>query len=312
MPLHCPHCGTEVSDDARYCLRCGRERPQPQYVPPVPLEAMETATAAPAPPLPVAPVPVPAPAPPRPRRSPAAVWTATLAAAFVIGGGATAGALLLSDDGGGTVPPRSQDDKPVVATSDRPTQGATTPAPGSPAPTGADPEAREVSEAPETTEAPEPPKTPKTPEAPAGFRTVTDPAGFSLAVPELWSRTDEAAGQITYSGSTGMEHLLIGVVPNPPYASSYENFLTIEKKARANQKDFRRLRLEHNTFQGRPGAIWEYTFTDKQTGETLHAIDQGYIAPNGTDYSIYTRSRDRDWEYSRRTFDAALATWTLG
>ncbi|MGW7051921.1 zinc ribbon domain-containing protein [Streptomyces sp. NPDC054887] len=318
MPLHCPHCGTEVSDDARYCLRCGRERPQPQYGPPVPLEAMETATAPPAGPPPPhhTPPPVFLPAPPAPRRrSPAFVWTATLAAALVIGGGATAGVLLLGDtgdDGGGSL---ARDDKPVVVTS--PTGSA---APGPTAPT-TPPEAVPTSsatrgqEGPEIPDAPQSPRSreiPQPPDAPTGYRTVTDPAGFTFAVPEVWSRTNAASGQITYAGSTGMEHILVGVVHNPPYASSYDNFLGIERKARANQRDFRRLRLERNTFHGRPGAIWEYTFTDKQTGETLHAVDQGYIAENGTDYSIYVKSRDRDWQRSREIFDTALSTWTLG
>ncbi|GGX03226.1 zinc ribbon domain-containing protein [Streptomyces chryseus] len=316
MPLHCPHCGTEVSDDARYCLRCGRERPQPQYAQPVPLEAMETATAGPAPAPPAHHIPAPVPQPPPPpaaprRRGPAFVWTATLAAAVVIGGGATAGVLVLSDDGTDTPPSRSLDDKPVVAGSDSP-RASTPPAPSTPAPAAPPQENPPASGAPPVTESPQRRETPEVPEAPSGFRTVTDPAGFSLAVPDVWSRTDETSGQITYAGSTGMEHLLIGVVPSPPYASSYDNFLTIERKARVNQRDFRRLRLERNTFQGRPGAIWEYTFTDKQTGETLHAIDQGYIAPNGTDYSIYIKSRDRDWQHSREIFDAALSTWTLG
>ncbi len=330
MPLHCPHCGTEVSDDARYCLRCGRERPQPQYVPPVPLEAMETATAAPAaaPPHPVphtpppvhhtpppvslpAPSPAPAPAPASAsRRSPVRVWAVTLTAAVLIGGGATAGVMLLSDEDGAG-PSQSRDDKPLVVTSDAPTEEAATPpasdAPASPPATTATP-GQEIPDPPEVRETTAPPPAP---EAPAGYRRVSDPAGFSLAVPDVWSRQGADRGQITYAGSTGMEHLLIGVVRNAPYASSYDNFLTIERKARANQKDFRRLRLEHNTFQGRPGAIWEYTFTDKQTGETLHAIDQGYIAANGTDYSIYTKARDRDWPYARRTFDTALATWSL-
>lgn len=321
MPLLCPHCGTEVSDDARYCLRCGRERPQPQYVPPVPLEAMETATATPAPPHQVPhppspahhappPVPLPAPSPARAsRRSPVRVWAATLTAAFLIGGGATAGVMLLSDDHGGAGPSQSRDDKPVVVTSDAPTaEPATPPAPGAPA----SPPATTATAAPEVPDAPEVRETtPPAPEVPAGYRRVSDPAGFSLAVPDVWSRQGADRGQITYAGSTGMEHLLIGVVRDPPYASSYDNFLTIERKARANQKDFRRLRLEHNTFQGRPGAIWEYTFTDRQTGETLHAIDQGYIAANGTDYSIYTKARDRDWSYARKTFDTALLTWAL-
>lgn len=311
MPLHCPHCGTEVSDDARYCMRCGRERPQPQYVPPVPLDAMETATATPTNPHPAQPTPTPVPTPtPAPRtRNPALVWTATLAAAFVIGGGATAGVLLLSDDdggGAGKAAPQSQDDKPAVTTSTRPTASATATSSSSPTTT---PESAEPTKPSKPTKAAKP--TEPT-EAPLGFRRVTDPVGFSLAVPDVWSRTSAHAGQITYAGSTGMEHLLIGVVHNPPYSSSYENFLALEKNAKATQKDFQRLRLERNTFQGRPGAIWEYTFTDKQTGETLHAIDQGYIAPNGTDYSIYTKARDRDWQYARKIFDTALSTWTLG
>ncbi|MGW0551700.1 zinc-ribbon domain-containing protein [Streptomyces altiplanensis] len=300
----------------------------PGYVPPEALAAMTTATAATAPePHPVypphAPIPTPAatptptpaftptPAPAPKPRSRALLWTGTLAAAFLVGGGATAGVLLLNDGGKDTTVRQSQDDKPVVAESESPAEPATgTPGTStSPAPTASpSPSASETgtTPTPSATSAPPAPS-----EVPAGYRRVTDPAGFSLAVPEVWSRQSADRGQITYAGSTGMEHLLVGVVSDPPYASSYENFLTIEKKAKANQKDFRRLRLERNTFQGRPGAIWEYTFTDKQTGETLHAIDQGYIAENGTDYSIYTKARDRDWQYARKTFDTALATWIL-
>lgn len=288
---------------------------------------METATATPTNPHPVqqptptpapasasasAPVPTPTPTP-RPR-NPALVWTATLAAAFVIGGGATGGVLLLSDHdtgGAGKAAPQSQDDKPAATTSTRPTASATTTSSSSPTAT---PDATKPTGEAEQTEPTKPTKAAKPtelPGAPVGFRRVTDPVGFSLAVPDVWSRTSANAGQITYAGSTGMEHLLIGVVHNPPYSSSYENFLALEQNAKAAQKDFQRLRLERNTFQGRPGAIWEYTFTDRQTGETLHAIDQGYIAPNGTDYSIYTKARDRDWQYARKIFDTALSTWTL-
>ncbi|WP_176710032.1 hypothetical protein [Streptomyces sp. Wb2n-11] len=294
----------------------------PGYVPPEALAAMTTATAATAPEShPVYPPPAPAPTPafiptptsaPAPKpRSRALLWTGTLAAAFLVGGGATAGVLLLNDGGKSTTVRQSQDGEPVVAESESPTEPATgTPSTStSPAPTASpSPSASGTgtTPSPSATSAP-----PARSEVPAGYRRVTDPAGFSLAVPEVWSRQGADRGQITYAGSTGMEHLLVGVVSDPPYSSSYENFLTIEKKAKANQRDFRRLRLERDTFQGRPGAIWEYTFTDKQTGETLHAIDQGYIAEDGTDYSIYTKARDRDWQYARKTFDTALATWTL-
>ncbi|WP_274561320.1 hypothetical protein [Streptomyces spiramyceticus] len=272
----------------------------------VPLEAMATATAASGPyTMNPAAAPVPAPAPAPERKSRVLLWVGTLAAAFLIGGGATAGVLVLQGgDAEDTSRQAARDDKPAVAESNRPTGGASQSGSSpSPTPSASPSEPSESPSAPETSAS--------SGGVPKGFRQVTDSAGFSLAIPELWSRQTAEGGQITYAGSTGMEHLLIGVVPDPPYASSYENFLALEKNAKANQKDFKRLRLERNTFQGRAGAIWEYTYTDKQTGETLHAIDQGYIAENGTDYSIYTKARDRDWQYARKTFDAAVATWSL-
>ncbi|MBT2506456.1 zinc ribbon domain-containing protein [Streptomyces sp. ISL-98] len=273
----------------------------------VPLEAMATATA-PSGPYTTNPAAAPVPAPAPERKSRVLLWVGTLGAAFLIGGGATAGVLLLQGDGEDTSRQASRDDKPAVAESNRPTGGASQSS-SSPSPT---PSASPSESAPEPSESPSAPETSASSgSVPKGFRQVTDSAGFSLAIPELWSRQTAEGGQITYAGSTGMEHLLIGVVQDPPYASSYENFLALEKNAKANQKDFKRLRLERNTFQGRAGAIWEYTYTDKQTGETLHAIDQGYIAENGTDYSIYTKARDRDWQYARKTFDAAVATWSL-
>ncbi|HET6856581.1 MAG TPA: hypothetical protein VFH94_05725, partial [Streptomyces sp.] len=241
------------------------------------------------------------------RRKRVLVWTGTLAAAIIIGGGATAGALLLQDkDNGGS--DTVKDDKPAVAQSGKPSAEPSQSPPPSPSPSTPPP-----SSPPSFTPSPAvtPSSTPGAAGVPSGFRQVTDPAGFSLAIPDLWVREKAVNGQITYAGSTGLEELLVGVVPNPPYSSSYENFLNLEKKARANQRDFQRLRLERNVFKGRAGAIWEYTYTDKSSGETLHAIDQGYIAENGTDYAIYTKARDRDWQYAQKTFDTALATWTL-
>ncbi|MEN8653999.1 hypothetical protein ABCR94_26195 [Streptomyces sp. 21So2-11] len=257
------------------------------------------------------PIPYTRPAPNPERRKRVLVWTGTLVAAVIIGGGATAGALLLQnkDDGGSDT---LKDDKPAVAQSgglsvqpsNAQTSSPSTPFPSAPSPSSPPPS---FNPSPSVT----PLSPPGSPEVPSGFRQVADPAGFSFAIPNLWTREKAVNGQITYAGSTGLEHLLVGVVRNPPYASSYDNFVGIEKKSKANQRNYQRLRLEQNTFQGRPGALWEFTFTDKQSGETLHAIDQGYIAENGIDYSIYTKSRDRDWQYARQTFDTALATWTL-
>ncbi|NEB82495.1 zinc-ribbon domain-containing protein, partial [Streptomyces sp. SID14478] len=54
MPSFCPHCGAEAPQEARFCMRCGRERsaaaPPPPTVPPPPTAAPTALPAAPPPP----------------------------------------------------------------------------------------------------------------------------------------------------------------------------------------------------------------------------------------------------------------------
>ncbi|MGW2085722.1 zinc-ribbon domain-containing protein, partial [Streptomyces sp. NPDC001880] len=61
MPLYCPFCGTQAPDGARFCMKCGRERPTVEPAP----EA-GTARLSPPPVPPVAPPPMPHAAPPLP------------------------------------------------------------------------------------------------------------------------------------------------------------------------------------------------------------------------------------------------------
>ncbi|WP_371577885.1 zinc-ribbon domain-containing protein [Streptomyces sp. NBC_01314] len=76
MTSYCPHCGTPGPDEARFCMKCGRERP--------PVPAAETGTgagAAPAPPaIPPAAPPAAFPGTPVPAQPPGAPGTAPPAA----------------------------------------------------------------------------------------------------------------------------------------------------------------------------------------------------------------------------------------
>ncbi|MEV1053605.1 zinc ribbon domain-containing protein [Streptomyces sp. NPDC049887] len=294
MASNCPYCGNTSPAEARFCMTCGRERPQP-------------AAAASYSPTWVGPGAPPPAAPPAaaPGRSRALVWGGTLTAALVLGAGTTAGVLLLRDEGSRPVP----GDRPAAAAPARPAPAATSPtgAPlASPAPARTAPSAA----------APARPGTAGTgapgggdPGVPEGFKRVNDPAGFSFAIPSVWYRQKEVNGQITYAGSTGMSHLLVGVVRSAPY-TSLENLTAIEARSRSRNADYRRLRLETNTFHGRPGAVWEYTYTHAASGETIHGIDQSYIAEDGTEYAIYFRERDLYWADTAHVFETALATWT--
>lgn len=237
---------------------------------------------------------------PKPRGS-AGIWVATIAGAFVIGGGAAAGILFWQDGGG--------DDKTDGAAKGA-SASASRPGPQDPSPVAS-----------EATESPEPSASAGSGDlgvvnVPEGSEIMTDPEGFSFAAPAGWRREPvdpQRPGQITYAGSTGREEFLVGVVTDAPY-TSYENFLNIEKhtKSAPDKSDYQRVRLERNTFQGRSGAIWEYTYTD-EADRTIHAIDQSYIAENGTEYAIQFSWREDFLPAGEgaKTHRTALDTWRL-
>ncbi|MCZ7458674.1 zinc ribbon domain-containing protein [Streptomyces sp. WMMC940] len=294
MASNCPYCGNTSPAEARFCMTCGRERPQPA-----------AASYSPTWVGPGAPPPAVPPAA-GPGRSRALVWGGTLTAALVLDAGSTAGVLLLGDGGSGPGP----GDRPAAAVPARPSPAATTPtdAPlAGPEPARTSPPAA----APARTGGPARTGAPGGGDAgvPEGFKRVNDPAGFSFAIPSVWYRQKEVNGQITYAGSTGMSHILVGVVRSAPY-TSLENLTAIEARSRSKNADYRRLRLETNTFHGRPGAVWEYTYTHAESGETIHGVDQSYIAEDGTEYAIYFTERDLYWADTAHVFETALSTWT--
>ncbi|MEU6391911.1 hypothetical protein [Streptomyces sp. NPDC046939] len=241
------------------------------------------------------------------------VWVGTIVGAIVIGGGAAAGVLLLMDNGGGD----KQDGKggePVPTQSQSQDQGQsqgqtqTPPGPASSTP----------SPTPTPTDSPTPSVLASDaaptgmPDVPAGYHQVFDEKGFSFVIPDVWDRVGMRNGsQITYAGSTGMEKYVIGVIRNAPY-TSHENLLAMEKHLEEDSKksNYQRIRLETNTFQGREGALWEYTY-ENEAGQTIHGIDQSYITPDGTEYTIFLTGKEDLWTDLAGTYQVGLDSWRL-
>ncbi|MFI6344739.1 hypothetical protein [Streptomyces sp. NPDC050560] len=227
------------------------------------------------------------------------VWIATIVGALLIGGAAAAGVLLWQDhkddsDGRGAPSPghsagsRQGDgaasDDGAVGTSGGGGDGTSGGGDGA---------------------------APAEPSVPTGYHEVEDEKGFSFVIPMYWSRTGvERDSQITYAGATGSDHFLVGVIPEAGY-DSYDNFLHMEEIAAAEKSGYRRISLRENTFRGRPGALWEYTYTD-DAGQPVHCEDQGYVAENGTEYSILLCGHDDSWQGDlAMTFAVALDSWRL-
>ncbi|MEV6399698.1 zinc-ribbon domain-containing protein [Streptomyces sp. NPDC051907] len=262
----------------------------------------------------IGPAPEPAPASGERKRK-VVVWTATLTAAFVIGGGGAAGVLMLQKDKGADADTR-KDEKPVASASPTPSPSQSTPGTPSTSPT-ADPTAG-------------PSATPSASAVdgsdsssggaaggealPSGFSLKQDPAGFAVGVMDGWKRR-QAGSQIFYEAPTGGAYLQVGIVPNTPM-SSYENFLGLEKKHLANTgADYQRAQLTQNTFQGRPGALWEFTHVPEPDESDLrrHVIDQAFVAADGTEYAILAAGRAADWDPDQDVvFSTAIKTFKVG
>ncbi|WP_354640139.1 serine/threonine-protein kinase [Kitasatospora camelliae] len=313
-----------------------------QSTPPTPLPGRPTPATppprpTPTPPTPVAPVPVPPafgadtppPGPPPPPAGPGGPprgrpgdgpdaerdrrrKRALMVAGGVLGvmmiGGVTY-AVVAAGSGGGKGPTAALTaSAPATTTSPSPTPTATpTPTPAqsaAPTTTATATQTRTVtrSPAPQTTTA-----APAQPAAPAGYRWVDDPAGFQVAVPAGWTRS-ENSGQIDYSPDGGV-HLLRFAV-NPGATQSPEShFLELERTV-GQSRDYYRVQLGENVYQGYQGALWEFTWNDQRGPR--HAADQAFIASNGTEYAIYTSSPESDWTAAQQRFTTVLGTFTPG
>ncbi|MET7619839.1 hypothetical protein [Streptomyces sp. NPDC005408] len=241
--------------------------------------------------------PAAAPSPERKRK--VLIWTATLTAAFAIGGGATAGALLLKKNNDES--DQAQNKPPAASQS--PTPGQNQQPSASPSPSS------------EASASPSAPPSASQGDAtlPAGFVLKQDPAGFTVGVMDGWKRR-QAGSQIFYEAPTGGSYLQIGVIKNTP-TNSYENFLGLERKHQETpETDYQRGQLIQNTYQGRPGALWEFTHIPEPDEGSLrrHVIDQAFVAADGTEYAILAADRADLWDASKDVvFSTATRTFTV-
>ncbi|SOB79392.1 protein kinase domain-containing protein [Streptomyces sp. 1331.2] len=276
------------------------------------LPARETvAVAAPAGP----PTGPPAPRAAGARRRPG-VWVAALVLALAVLGGVV---FLLVGRGGthhqaGTaspsVPPSATGPPSgVQPPSTEPSAPQTTPAtptttPTTPSPTTPPPATESPSPAAPSTPAPSTPAQTPGAEVPPGYVRTTDPAGFSFAAPIGWTRTDNGMGAGDYSPDNRGHILRFTVVPNPAGQAPLDGFLQIERSL-TQQGGYSRIDLRTNTYQGNPGASWEFTFGSAHLGA------QSFLAPNGTEYTVYLSTPESDWAAYQPVLATALNTFTI-
>ncbi|MFD8412890.1 serine/threonine-protein kinase [Streptomyces sp. NPDC059650] len=144
---------------------------------------------------------------------------------------------------------------------------------------------------------------------PAGWSEVTDPAGFTLWVPDGWKRQMDG-NQIDYTADNGKHFIRIAVDATPDFDTPYVHLLDLEKQVR-QRTDYKRQKLNQNTFRDSTrAALWEFTWTEKGVlAGPRRAIEQMYIAPDGTEYAVYMSGPAEDWGTTRAQFDIVLSGW---
>ncbi|MBO1335102.1 serine/threonine-protein kinase [Streptomyces sp. VRA16 Mangrove soil] len=146
---------------------------------------------------------------------------------------------------------------------------------------------------------------------PANWVSVTDPEGFSLMLPPGWQRRTSGA-QIDYTPDGGRRFLRIAVDRNSQWADSHQHQLDLEKAVQKQLPDYRRVSLQANTYRDRPGSRWEFTWTagDKDTtAGPRRAVEETYVADDGTEYALYMSAPADQWPGAQRQFTTILKGW---
>ncbi|MZF89919.1 serine/threonine-protein kinase [Streptomyces sp. SID5643] len=151
---------------------------------------------------------------------------------------------------------------------------------------------------------------------PVSWTRYNDPAGFSLYLPKGWKRKpfgpQGELRQIDYSPDGGRHFVRIAIDTSPDFADPYAHQLDLEQQLQG-LVDYKRVTLERNVYRDREGARWEYTWTaqpkDIKFPGPRRAVEETYIARDGTEYALYISAPAADWATARKQFTSLLQGW---
>ncbi|MFM9614719.1 serine/threonine-protein kinase [Streptomyces niveiscabiei] len=151
---------------------------------------------------------------------------------------------------------------------------------------------------------------------PDSWVEVDDPLGFGLSLPKGWKREvfqdDGDLKQIDYTPDGGEHFVRIAMDVSPDYADPHAHQIDLEKQLK-RLVDYQRVKLEENLYRDRKGSEWEYTWTalakDTKFPGPRRAVEETYVAHDGTEYAIYMSSPVEGWATAAKQFTSVLKSW---
>ncbi|MFJ2739085.1 serine/threonine-protein kinase [Streptomyces sp. NPDC087440] len=151
---------------------------------------------------------------------------------------------------------------------------------------------------------------PKEGSLPDGW-SVRNETRFSLPVPEGWKRVQTGQGQYDYTPDNGRHMIRINVDPTPDYSNPYDHLVQLEKNI-SNLPNFRRERLEQDTYRDQDSGILEFTFSEKgRTPGARFAMDMLYIDKSGPEYALYVTGPASEREVTKERFEVLKRGWRV-
>lgn len=152
---------------------------------------------------------------------------------------------------------------------------------------------------------------------PAGWERRDDPVGFSVYLPKGWKRSvfgtpADGLTQIDYSPDNGKHFVRIAVDTAPDFLDPLAHQRSLEEHVQG-LKDYDRVSMVEKTYRDRPGARWEYTWTqlakDSPFPGPRRAVEETYMSRDGVEYAIYMSSPAKSWPITRKQFPTVLQSW---
>lgn len=152
------------------------------------------------------------------------------------------------------------------------------------------------------------------PALPAGWTLFADDAsGYRIAYPASWevARSDDHTVEFHDRSVPTIMRVSFAPAPVPdPVAAQVQSS---QQHAANHQGSYQQTRLDPSSFQGRPGAVLEFTFLgdDQQSYRAAELGSNTPAGPNGPGYwvTIFVQSRETDWGVAQSLLQTALGSF---
>jgi hypothetical protein len=127
--------------------------------------------------------------------------------------------------------------------------------------------------------------------------------GYTLRYPQGWT-VNEASDHTDFKDPATGSYLRLAWTDQPG-DDAVQRWKDVEGSFRKRHAGYERIRIEPATYQGYPGAVWEFTYGERST---LHAIDLGFVTGD-YGFALNFQTAESRWEQSQPTFEAFKAAF---